>query len=69
MDSQQGFPNGSTAALAMIPGLTIMPGQYPPTLSDMQPQNDKIDVPGWGLPDPTVHDKKQHPVNNLNFFI
>ncbi|KAL6268769.1 hypothetical protein P5V15_001894 [Pogonomyrmex californicus] len=62
VDTQQPFPaNGNAAALSLMPGLALLPGQFgAPGLAEI-PQNEpnKIDPPAWGMPD-AVQDK-QHP--------
>ncbi|KMQ87999.1 ankyrin repeat domain-containing protein 17 [Lasius niger] len=63
VDTQQPFPaNGNTAALSLMPGLTLLPGQFgTPGLAEIPPNEpNKIDPPAWGMPD-AVQDK-QHPV-------
>lgn len=59
---QQPFPNGSATTLSLMPGLTLLPGQFgTPTLTEIPPNEaNKMDPPAWGIPD-TVQDK-QHPV-------
>lgn len=56
----------------MIPGLTLLPGQFgnAPSLAELPLPNDtiKMEGPAWNVPDPTGQDKKQHPVNN-DFFL
>ncbi|XP_066594349.1 ankyrin repeat and KH domain-containing protein 1 isoform X2 [Prorops nasuta] len=61
VDAQQQFPNGNAAALSLMPGLTLLPGQFgAPGLAEIPPNEPaKMDGPGWGIPDP-VQDK-QHP--------
>lgn len=62
VDAQQPFPNGSAATLSLMPGLTLLPGQFgAPGLAEMPPtEPTKLDAPSWGIPD-AVQDK-QHPV-------
>lgn len=61
VDTQQPFPNGNAAALSLMPGLALLPGQFgAPGLAEIPPNEpNKMDPPAWGLPD-TVQDK-QHP--------
>lgn len=63
MDTQQPFPaNGNAATLSLIPGLTLLPGQYgAPGLAEIPPNEpNKIEPPAWTMSD-AVQDK-QHPV-------
>lgn len=65
MENPQAFPNGSAAGLSLIPGLTLMPGQYgnAPAIPELPPQNEnaKMETPAWGMPDPNGQEK-HHPV-------
>ena len=47
----------------MMPGLTILPGQFgAPNLTEIQSnETGKMEPPAWGMPD-TMQDK-QHPVS------
>lgn len=62
MDAQQQFPNGNAAALSLVPGLPLIPGQYgAPSIAEVAPTDaTKLDPSAWGISD-AVQDK-QHPV-------
>lgn len=65
MENPQAFPNGSATGLSLMPGLTLLPGQFgnASALPEIPPPNEtaKIEAPAWGMPDPTSQDK-HHPV-------
>ncbi|XP_033224897.1 ankyrin repeat domain-containing protein 17-like isoform X3 [Belonocnema kinseyi] len=64
LDNQQQFPNGNAAAISLMPGLAILPGQFgAPNLSEIQPnETGKMEQPpSWGMPDPVQDKQQQHP--------
>lgn len=65
LDNQQQFPNGNAAAISLMPGLAILPGQFgAPNLSEIQSsETGKMEQPpSWGMPDPVQDKQQQHPV-------
>lgn len=63
LDNQQQFPNGNTAAVSLMPNLSMLPGQYTSSgISEIQPnESAKMESPAWGISE-SVQDK-QHPVS------
>lgn len=69
MDTSQQYPNGNP--LSLIPGLTLLPGQFRATgsLAEMpQTEPNKMEPPAWGMPD-TVQDKQHPTVRSLSRII
>ena len=71
LENQQQFPNGSAGTITLMPGLTMLPGQFPQNLSEIQPnETGKMEQPSsWGMPDSVQDKQQQHPVSLLDFYL